>query len=127
MKASAVTGLPRLLLMAEGLALFAICVFAYWKLGVTWWLFAALILAPDLAMVGYLAGPRFGAHLYNAAHITVMPLVLGFAGFFVGSVVAMAAAAVWLAHIGMDRMLGFGLKYETAFGDTHLGRVGKSG
>jgi hypothetical protein len=76
---SAVAGLPRMLLKAEGFALFAICVFAYWKLGVTWWLFAVLILAPDLTMMGYLAGPRFGAHLYNAGHITVMPLILGFA------------------------------------------------
>ncbi|MBK8008214.1 MAG: DUF4260 domain-containing protein [Rhizobiales bacterium] len=123
---SAVAGLPRMLLKAEGFALFAICVFAYWKLGVTWWLFAVLILAPDLTMIGYLAGPRFGAHLYNAGHITVMPLILGFAGLYTDSVVAMAAALVWLAHIGIDRMLGFGLKFETAFSDTHLGRIGKS-
>ncbi|MBY0531768.1 MAG: DUF4260 domain-containing protein [Xanthobacteraceae bacterium] len=123
--APAVAGLPRLLLMAEGLALFAICIFAYWKLGVTWWLFAILILAPDATMIGYLAGPRLGANLYNAAHITVLPLLLGFAGFYTGSVVAMALAVIWLAHIGMDRMLGFGLKYETGFGDTHLGPIGK--
>lgn len=33
-------------------------------------------------------------------------------------------ALIHLAHIGFDRALGYGLKYGTAFGDTHLCRIG---
>jgi hypothetical protein len=121
----AVRGYPRMLLMAEGLALFAVCIFVYATLGFSWWLFAALILAPDIGMIGYLRGPKLGAQLYNALHFTPPPIVLGVAGYVAAVPLAIALAAVWLAHIGMDRMLGYGLKYETGFADTHLGRIGK--
>ena len=30
---------------------------------------------------------------------------------------------IWLAHIGMDRAIGYGLKYPTNHKDTHLQRV----
>ena len=33
----------------------------------------------------------------------------------------MALALVWLAHIGLDRLLGMGLKYNDRFAHTHLG------
>ena len=125
-EAPAVSGLPRMLLMVEGAALFALGIFAYAKLGFSWWLFAALILAPDLGMIGYLRGPKLGAHLYNALHVTALPLALGVYGYVVGWPLGIALAAIWLAHIGMDRMLGYGLKYESGFADTHLGRIGKA-
>ena len=123
--APAVNGHPRMILMAEGLALFAFCIFAYAKLGFSWWLFGALILAPDLGMVGYLRNAKLGAQLYNALHFTALPIAIGAAGYSWSEPLAMAIALIWLAHIGMDRMLGYGLKYETNFADTHLGRIGK--
>jgi hypothetical protein len=126
LEAPGVKGIPRMLLMAEGMALFAVCIFAYAKLGFSWWLFAALILAPDIGMIGYLQGPKLGAQLYNALHFTPLPIALGVAGYVAGVPLAIALAAVWLAHIGMDRMLGYGLKYESGFKDTHLGRIGKT-
>jgi hypothetical protein len=126
LEAPGVKGIPRMLLMAEGMALFAVCIFAYAKLGFSWWLFAALILAPDIGMIGYLHGPKLGAQLYNALHFTPLPIALGVAGYVAGVPLAIALAAVWLAHIGMDRMLGYGLKYESGFKDTHLGRIGKT-
>jgi Domain of unknown function (DUF4260) len=111
------------LLRAEGLAVAAASVVLFVELGESWWLFAALVLAPDLAFVGYLAGPRFGAHAYNAAHNLVLPVVLGAGGVVADSDLAMAVALTWLTHIGVDRLLGYGLKYPSAFKDTHLQRV----
>ena len=124
-KSPAVTGHPRMILMLEGFALFALCVFAYAKLGYSWWLFAALILAPDIGMIGYLRNPKTGAHLYNALHLTAVPIALCAVGYLWPQPAAISIALIWLAHIGMDRMLGFGLKYESNFTDTHLGRIGK--
>ncbi len=77
-------------------------------------------------MAGYLVGPRLGAAAYNLAHATVAPLALGAAGLALGSAAAEAIALVWIAHIGFDRALGFGLKYATGFGETHLGRIGRA-
>lgn len=121
----AAAGYPRKILMAEGLALFALCIFAYAKLGYSWWLFGALILAPDAGMIGYLRGPKLGALLYNALHVTALPIAVGVLGYLWPEPLAVAVALIWLTHIGMDRMLGYGLKYETAFADTHLGTIGK--
>jgi hypothetical protein len=124
-EAPAVNGHPRTMLMAEGFALFALCIFVYAKLGYSWWLFASLILAPDLGMIGYLRNAKTGAQLYNALHLTALPIAFGVWGYSWSEPLVLAIALVWLAHIGMDRMLGYGLKYQTAFTDTHLGRIGK--
>lgn len=123
--APAVSGHPRMILMAEGFALFALCLYAYGKLGYSWWLFGALILAPDLGMIGYLRNAKLGAQLYNALHMTAVPIAVGVWAYAWSEPLVQAIALIWLAHIGMDRMLGYGLKYETAFQDTHLGRIGK--
>jgi hypothetical protein len=93
--------------------------------GVSWWLFALLILAPDLSMLGYLAGPRVGAVAYNALHILIAPLVLAIAGILLAGPITTAVALIWIAHIAIDRALGYGLKLPTGFRDTHLGRIGR--
>ena len=95
----------------------------YWLVGESWWLFALLILTPDASMLGYLLGPRAGAAAYNTFHSYPLPAVLAGFGLLMGVPLAVAAALVWFAHIGADRMLGYGLKYPTGFGDTHLGRL----
>jgi len=91
--------------------------------GHSWLLFAALALAPDLAALGYLAGARAGATAYDLAHTYVWPVALGLVGVLADEEVALAVALVWLVHIGIDRALGYGLKYPTGFRDTHLQRV----
>lgn len=123
----AATGVPRVLLRLEGLALLIVAVIVYARLGAPWWLFAVFFVVPDLSMLGYLAGPRIGAILYNAAHVIVVPLALAAAGFLLPSFDLIAVALAWAAHIGIDRALGFGLKYEAGFGFTHLGRIGRPG
>ncbi len=123
---SHVTGTPRLLLRLEGLALLVGATGLYAWLGASWSLYAVLFLAPDMSMLGYLVGPRAGAALYNAAHTTLVPLALMGLAAALGSIGLAAVAAVWAAHVGFDRLLGYGLKHATAFRDTHLGRLGSA-
>jgi Domain of unknown function (DUF4260) len=114
---------PATLLRVEGVALLALSVLLYWVNGGSWLLFGVLLLAPDLSMLGYLAGPKVGAAIYNAFHTYAMPAVVGALGMIFASPVAMAVALIWFAHIGVDRTVGYGLKYPTSFKDTHLRRV----
>lgn len=111
---------PRILLRLEGLAVLSVAVALYFALGGPLWLLAVLALAPDLSMVGYLAGPRIGSLSYNAAHTYVGPVLLCAAGFWGGFELAVLVALVWAAHIGVDRLVGYGLKYPTGFKHTHL-------
>ncbi|RDV05455.1 DUF4260 domain-containing protein [Undibacter mobilis] len=119
------TGVPRLLVRAEGAALLAIAVLLYARTGESWWLFAALFLAPDLSFAGYLGGPRLGAIAYNCLHTLIAPAALGVAGLLLAKTLVIALALIWAAHIGFDRVLGYGLKYAAGFGFTHLGRIGR--
>jgi Domain of unknown function (DUF4260) len=123
----AVTGGPRTLLRLEGLTLFAGMILLYAVWGGSWWVFTILFFAPDLSFLAYLAGPRFAAIVYNAVHSTIAPMALMAAGFGMAAPVVFSIAAIWLAHIGLDRALGYGLKYTSGFGFTHLGRIGRTG
>jgi hypothetical protein len=114
-----------MLLRAEALAGALLALVLYGEVGASWWLLAILFLAPDLSMLGYLAGPRLGAMAYNAAHVLVGPSILAVIGVLGESDVATGIALIWFAHIAVDRMLGYGLKEPTGFHDTHLGTVGK--
>jgi hypothetical protein len=120
------TRAPRVLLRVEGLAMLVAAVGGYVALGERVWLFAALFLVPDLSMLGYLAGPRVGAFAYNIGHSLIGPLLLAAVGLAAAAPGVLGSALIWVAHIGFDRALGYGLKYGTAFADTHLGRVGAS-
>lgn len=110
-------------LRMEGTAIGTLALIAYGTTGVSWWLFAALILVPDLAMVGYLAGPRVGALIYNLAHTYTVPIALAGAAMIAGLPLLLAVALVWIAHIGLDRMLGYGLKLPKGFKHTDLGTL----
>ena len=114
-----------LIVRFEWVTVAALAIVCYAMAGFSWWLFALLILAPDLSMLGYLAGPRFGAATYNALHILIAPLVLLLAGALLAGRVTTAVALIWIAHIAIDRALGYGLKLPTSFQDTHLGRIGR--
>lgn len=114
------------LLRIEGLAALAGALTAYWFTGGNWWLFALLLLAPDLSFIGYTAGERTGAKLYNLVHTYTVPAILGGIGWFGGIGWLLAVALIWVAHIGMDRAFGYGLKYPGSFKDTHLGRMGRN-
>lgn len=116
-----VVGAPSVILRVEGLMLFVAATVAYGVLGGSWWVFAALFLAPDLFMLGYLVDMRLGAALYNLGHSTIVPAAIAGLGYAIGGHFAIAVGLIWLAHIGMDRAVGYGLKYPDAFKNTHLG------
>ncbi|HLY42407.1 MAG TPA: DUF4260 domain-containing protein [Terracidiphilus sp.] len=112
------------LLRLEGLAVAAITVILYARTGASWWLFAAVWLVPDLSMLGYLHCSCWGARAYNAVHTYIGPAVLALFGLVAGAHYALPVALIWANHIGVDRLLGYGLKYGDGFGFTHLGRLG---
>ena len=123
----AATGGVRHLLRIEGAVALAASVVAYRLTGWTWWLFGGLFLLPDVSMVGYLANRMLGAALYNTVHTYIAPAALGLTGWVFGIPALFGPALIWSAHIGFDRLLGYGLKYGTAFGATHLEWRGKRG
>ena len=124
--AGAVTGGIRIMLRLEGLTLFAGMVLLYAVWGGSWWLYLILFLVPDISFAAYLSGPRFGAMIYNTMHTYLIPIPLMVIGLGLEAPLLLSIAIIWLAHIGIDRALGYGLKYSAGFGFTHLGRIGKA-
>ena len=124
--AGAVTGGVNILLRLEGLTLFLGMILLYAVWGGSWLLFAVLFLVPDLSFLAYLADAKTGAVVYNAAHSYLAPVALMTSGFAIGDPLTLSIAMIWLGHIGIDRALGYGLKYAEGFGYTHLGRIGKA-
>ena len=116
----------RYILRIEGLAVAAVSAVLYARTGGSWWLFAALWLVPDLSMLGYLASPCRGARVYNAFHTYTVPIVLGLLALATHANALVPYALIWVNHIGVDRLLGYGLKYSDGFGWTHLGVKGKT-
>ena len=112
------------LLRLEGLCVLTIALIVYAKLGFGWNTFALYFLVPDISLIGYLAGSRIGALSYNLAHSYVGSIVLLGVGF-VSMPALYCVGLIWIAHIGFDRSLGYGLKYADGFGFTHLGLIGK--
>lgn len=110
-------------LRLEGLAVFALSIFLYGRGEQGWLLFVSTLLLPDLSMAAYFGGARRGATVYNLAHNYAAPLALAAFGVLAGDPLAVSLALVWTAHIGMDRMLGYGLKMPTGFHETHLGAI----
>jgi hypothetical protein len=124
--ASTVEGTPLRILRSEGLVLLAVALAAFFSaLDEPFWLVPLLLFAPDVFMVGYARSTRAGAALYNLAHSYPAPALLGTIAVATSNHLWEAVALVWFAHVGMDRALGYGLKYDDSFADTHLGRIGK--
>jgi hypothetical protein len=115
--------MPAILLRLEGLAIFIGALVTYAYLSFSWWLLALLLLAPDLGALGYLHSKQAGALTYNLVHTESLPLLLGLASLLLGQPLGLQLALIWAAHIGMDRAVGYGLKYGDAFKHTHLSEV----
>ena len=124
-----VTGKLRVWLRSEGFALLLVALALYARSGARWWVFAACFLLPDVSFAAYLVGVRAGAVAYNLAHSYVGPLALLLVSVWFYRTGQhegmMTVALIWLAHIGWDRMLGYGLKSDRSFDETHLGPIGK--
>jgi hypothetical protein len=124
--AGVTSGGVRILLRLEGLCFLAVSLLAYAKFGDGWGIFALFFFTPDLSFIGYLSGPKFGAALYNSAHSFIGGLAVLIGGVLLSIPVAVSAGLIWVAHIGFDRALGYGLKYSTGFGFTHLSLIGRA-
>jgi hypothetical protein len=113
----------KFLLRLDGVAVALVALLLYRELGVSWWVFAACFLAPDLAFIAYVFGPRAGAATYNALHTYVVGALMFGAGLLTEHTALMAVGLIWVGHIGIDRAFGFGLKYRDDFRRTHLQRL----
>lgn len=113
----------KLLLHMEGLAVLVLSLYFYAHLHFSWTLFLVLLLAPDLAALGYFKNVKVGSILYNLLHTYTIPTAILIFGLLLQNNLALMLSLIWIAHIGMDRMFGYGLKYPTKFQDTHLNRV----
>lgn len=112
-------------LRLEGVAAFAAGLAIFGATGGPWLLALPLLLVPDVSMVGYLHGPRLGAITYNLVHNWALGLAVLGLGAWSGVGAVTLAGAILVAHVGMDRALGYGLKLPTSFQETHLGRIGR--
>ena len=116
--------LPRLLLHLEGLAVFLAAIALYiTQIQGAWWLFLLLLFLPDVSMLGYALNPKLGAITYNLVHTYTTPILLGALALVIGWQTGELLAVMLLAHIGMDRTLGYGLKYAEGFKVTHFSRL----
>ena len=121
-----VVGAPLRILRAEGAVLLAAALAAYLTaLDQPLWLIPLLLFLPDVLMAGYARSARAGALFYNLAHSYPAPALLGVLALAADARTWQGVALIWFAHIGMDRALGYGLKYDTDFTHTHLGRIGR--
>ncbi|HLS66305.1 MAG TPA: DUF4260 domain-containing protein [Pseudogracilibacillus sp.] len=113
----------KFILHVEGTIVFLLTIYFYFSLQLNWLIFFILLFAPDLAMVGYLKNVKFGSIIYNLVHTYTLPAIMLVSSLQLQHDFVFMLSLIWIAHIGMDRMLGFGLKYPTHFHDTHLNRV----
>lgn len=112
------------LIRLEEVALFALSILAFSQLELNWWWFPLLLFTPDLSILGYLAGPRLGAMIYNLVHHRALALLLFLLGFYRSNPTMMLAGVILFGHSSMDRVFGYGLKYPDSFQNTHLGLIG---
>ena len=117
---------PGFLLRLEGGLDLALSLIFYQAIHANWLLFVGLLLVPDLSMLGYLRGVRLGTICYNLLHTLIGPFLLIAYAYLTRSLWVLPYALIWTAHIGLDRVLGFGLKYPTGFRDTHLKEIANS-
>ena len=120
------TGAVRTWLRLEGLAAFVVGVALYGASGGNWLLLIPLLLVPDISAIGFLASQRIGTFTYNLLHNWVPGIVTLGIGVWLASPAVLLAAAILIAHVGMDRAVGYGLKLPSSFHDTHLGRMGRT-
>src|SRR5690625_4036603 len=115
--------LPKILIHVEGLIVLLLSIYVYSLTDFGWLLFIPLLLVPDISMLGYLSNNRIGAIIYNIFHTYTTPVLLITISLFFSLQILLAIGLIWTAHIGMDRTVGFGLKYQTDFKDNHLLKI----
>lgn len=113
----------RKIISLEYLLAFLISLFFYWQFDFSLFYFFLFLLLPDLSMLGYTVNTKVGALFYNLGHSLILPTILMMIGFGMMSTLPLMASIIWLAHIFLDRALGYGLKYDEGFKKTHLQQI----
>ena len=108
------------LLKSEELIQFLGAIYLFSLLHFAWWWFPALLLLPDLSMIGYMGNPAVGATLYNLVHHKGLGILIGLFGVMMSSQALLLIGIILFAHASMDRMFGYGLKYFDSFKHTSL-------
>jgi hypothetical protein len=111
-------------LKLEELAQFLLGIALFYQLSYAWWVFPALLLLPDIGMLGYFLGTKVGALTYNLFHNKAIAIFFILTGLFLWGEAVALAGIILFSHSAMDRTLGFGLKYSDSFKNTHLGKIG---
>lgn len=114
------------MLKLEELFMFLAAIYLFSKLQFAWWLFPALLLLPDIGMLGYAVNNKTGAYMYNFFHHKAVAITVYFAGLWWMSETLQLTGIILFAHASMDRVFGYGLKHLTGFKYTHLGEIGKA-
>ncbi|WP_417354083.1 DUF4260 domain-containing protein [Flavobacterium sp.] len=114
------------LIKLEEAALFLLGIYFFSQLDYAWWWFLVLLLVPDFSMIGYVFGNKAGAWAYNFFHHRGVAILLYLSGVYYSNQLLQLIGVIWFAHSSMDRMFGYGLKYENGFKFTHLGEIGKN-
>lgn len=125
METPSVVGRPKLFLQVDGLVLFITALLLFSKTGQRWWLVPLLLFVPDIFMAGYAKSTKVGALIYNLGHTYLLPTITALYGWYQNHYLVLAIGLIWLAHVGMDRFAGYGLKYDDNFKHTHLGSLFK--
>ena len=126
MNSQSVTGRPRFFLRLDGLVLFISSLVLFGRTNQHWWWVPLLLFVPDIFMAGYARSTKVGALIYNLGHTYLLPVLTAFYGWFSNHFLVLAIGLIWLAHVGMDRFAGYGLKYDDTFKHTHLGTLLKN-
>ncbi len=113
------------LLKSEELGQFLLAIYLFTNLDYAWWVFPACILLPDLSMIGYLINPKYGAFLYNFFHHKLTAILIFMLGSITSMPVIILVGVILFGHSSMDRIFGYGLKFNDSFNHTHLGKIGK--
>jgi hypothetical protein len=125
MEPTYVSGKPRLWLRLDGGVLFVASILLFAATNQPWWIYPALLFVPDIFMIGYLRNTKIGAFFYNVGHSYFVPSLVVLVGWEWHHILAVAVGVIWLGHVGMDRLLGYGLKFDDNFKSTHLGDLAK--
>lgn len=112
------------LIRLEELAMFAFSILLFNELPFAWWWFPALILAPDIGMLGYAFGDKIGSYAYNLFHHKGVAILVYALGWWLSNDYFLLSGIILFGHASMDRIFGYGLKYEKGFKFTHLGEIG---
>ncbi len=109
----------------EEVAMFGCSIWLFAQLPYSWWWFWVLLLTPDISMIGYAAGNKVGAAMYNFFHHKGVAIAVGLIGMYMSNPMLQLVGIILFAHSSMDRIFGYGLKYYKGFKFTHLGEIGK--